>query len=228
MEEFYRNRCQYDRIVRSTHGVNCTGGCTWKIHVKDGIVGWETQQKDYPLLNGGIPPREPRGCPRGITYSWYLYSPLRIEPPTSAALSSTSTGRRGNTCRPGQGVAKHRGKQRSRNAYTSNRGMGGFRRASWDDVVELMAGHTSIPRRKYGPIGSSVSPPIPAMSMISYAAGSRFLQLFGGVCLSFYDWYCDLPTASRRSGASRPTSASRRLVQRQMIAYMGLCGSNSR
>ena len=22
-----------------------------------------------------------------------------------------------------------------------------------------------------------------------------FLQLFGGVCLSFYDWYCDLPTA---------------------------------
>src|SRR3546814_15058775 len=34
------------------------------------------------------------------------------------------------------------------------------------------------------------------MSMVSYAAGSRYLSLIGGVCLSFYDWYCDLPPAS--------------------------------
>ena len=40
-EEFYRNRWQHDKIVRSTHCVNCTGGCTWQIHVKDGIVTWE-------------------------------------------------------------------------------------------------------------------------------------------------------------------------------------------
>ena len=33
------------------------------------------------------------------------------------------------------------------------------------------------------------------MSMVSYAAGSRYLSLIGGVCMSFYDWYCDLPTA---------------------------------
>ena len=37
--------------------------------------------------------------------------------------------------------------------------------------------------------------PIPAMSFFSYAAGSRFLQLFGGVNMSFYDWYADLPTS---------------------------------
>jgi nitrate reductase alpha subunit len=42
-EEFYRNRWQHDKIVRSTHGVNCTGGCTWQIYVKDGIVTWEMQ-----------------------------------------------------------------------------------------------------------------------------------------------------------------------------------------
>ena len=50
--------------------------------------------------------------------------------------------------------------------------------------------------KKYGPdrvIGFS---PIPAMSMFSYAAGSRFLQLFGGVLLSFYDLYADFPPAS--------------------------------
>ena len=50
--------------------------------------------------------------------------------------------------------------------------------------------------KKYGPdriIGFS---PIPAMSMVSYAAGSRYLSLIGGVSMSFYDWYCDLPPAS--------------------------------
>jgi nitrate reductase alpha subunit len=50
--------------------------------------------------------------------------------------------------------------------------------------------------KKYGPdrvIGFS---PIPAMSMVSYAAGARYLSLLGGACLSFYDWYCDLPPAS--------------------------------
>ena len=34
------------------------------------------------------------------------------------------------------------------------------------------------------------------MSMASYASGTRFLSLIGGVILSFYDWYCDLPPAS--------------------------------
>jgi len=80
-EEFYRNRWQHDKVVRSTHGVNCTGGCTWNIHVKDGIVTWEMQGLDYPALEAGIPPYEPRGCQRGISYSWYLYSPLRVKYP---------------------------------------------------------------------------------------------------------------------------------------------------
>ena len=80
-EEFYRNRWQHDRVVRSTHGVNCTGGCTWNIHVKDGIVTWEMQGLDYPALEPGLPPYEPRGCQRGISYSWYLYSPLRVKHP---------------------------------------------------------------------------------------------------------------------------------------------------
>ena len=34
------------------------------------------------------------------------------------------------------------------------------------------------------------------MSMVSYAAGTRFLSLIGGISLSFYDWYADLPPAS--------------------------------
>ena len=80
-EEFYRNRWQHDKVVRSTHGVNCTGGCSWNIYVKEGIVTWEMQALDYPLLDRSLPPYEPRGCQRGISFSWYLYSPIRVKYP---------------------------------------------------------------------------------------------------------------------------------------------------
>ncbi|MFP4138620.1 MAG: hypothetical protein ACLFSR_09690, partial [Halomonas sp.] len=33
-EDGYRQRWQHDKVVRSTHGVNCTGSCSWKIYVK--------------------------------------------------------------------------------------------------------------------------------------------------------------------------------------------------
>ena len=49
---------------------------------------------------------------------------------------------------------------------------------------------------KYGPDRNVGFSPIPAMSMLSHAAGSRFMQLMGGPMLSFYDWYADLPPAS--------------------------------
>jgi nitrate reductase / nitrite oxidoreductase, alpha subunit len=69
-------------------------------------------------------------------------------------------------------------------------------RASWDEVTELIAAAHVHTIKRYGPdrvIGFS---PIPAMSMPSYAAGTRFLSLIGGVILSFYDWYADLPPSS--------------------------------
>ena len=76
------------------------------------------------------------------------------------------------------------------------RGLGGFARSSWDEVNEIVAAANVYTIKKHGPdrvIGFS---PIPAMSMVSYAAGSRYLSLIGGVCMSFYDWYCDLPPSS--------------------------------
>src|SRR5512139_3772589 len=84
----------------------------------------------------------------------------------------------------------------ARKSFHQARGKGGFRRSTWEEVLELIAASTVYTIKKYGPdriIGFS---PIPAMSMLSYAAGSRFMQLLGGVNLSFYDWYCDLPNAS--------------------------------
>ena len=57
---FYRDRWSHDKVVRSTHGVNCTGSCSWKVYVKDGIITWETQETDYPTVGPDRPDYEPR------------------------------------------------------------------------------------------------------------------------------------------------------------------------
>lgn len=80
-ENMYRNRWSFDKCVRSTHGVNCTGSCSWNIYVKNGLVAWENQVHDYPETSPDMPDFEPRGCPRGASFSWYLYSPHRIRYP---------------------------------------------------------------------------------------------------------------------------------------------------
>ncbi len=196
-EELYRNRWQYDKIVRSTHGVNCTGGCSWQVYVKDGIITWELQFTDYPILKTNIPPYEPRGCQRGISFSWYIYSPLRVKYPyirgALADLWQSAKTQHSDPVNAWASIVEDEGKRRR---FQQARGKGGFRRATWDDMLEIIAASTIYTVKKYGPdriIGFS---PIPAMSMLSYASGSRFLQLLGGVDLSFYDWYSDLPPAS--------------------------------
>ncbi len=197
-EDFYRNRWSYDKIVRSTHGVNCTGSCSWNIYVKNGIVTWEMQALDYPILDKEIPPYEPRGCQRGISYSWYIYSPLRVKyPHVRGAL--IDLWRKAKAKFPDDPVAAWDSvvsDPESRQKYQQARGKGGFRRCSWDEVNELMAAANIHTIKKHGPDRIVGFSPIPAMSMVSYASGARFLQLMGGVCLSFYDWYCDLPPAS--------------------------------
>ena len=64
-ERSYRGRWAHDKVVRSTHGVNCTGSCSWNVYVKDGLITWESQAVDYPSTGAEMPEYEPRGCPRG-------------------------------------------------------------------------------------------------------------------------------------------------------------------
>jgi nitrate reductase alpha subunit len=196
-EEFYRNRWQYDKKVRSTHGVNCTGGCSWEVFVKDGIVTWEYQATDYPLLEPGLPHYEPRGCQRGITFSSYIYSPLRIKYPYIRG-KLLDLWRKAKLIYPDPVTAWESivENEEDRRSYQKARGKGGLRRSTWEDVLEIIAASTIYTAKKYGPDRVIGFTPIPAMSMLSYASGTRFLQLFGGVALSFYDWYADLPSAS--------------------------------
>jgi nitrate reductase alpha subunit len=183
--------------VRSTHGVNCTGSCSWLVHVKDGIVAWETQAVDYPSNGTSMPEYEPRGCPRGASFSWYQYSPLRVKYPyvraELLAMFREERERAGDPVEAWASIVDDPGRARS---YKSRRGKGGFVRASWEEVLELIAAAHVHTIRRDGPDRIAGFSPIPAMSMVSYAAGTRFLSLIGAVCLSFYDWYADLPPAS--------------------------------
>ena len=222
-EEFYRNRWQHDKAVRSTHGVNCTGGCSWMVYVKDGIVTWEMQATDYPALEEGLPPYEPRGCQRGISFSWYIYSPIRVKYPyIRGVLMDFWREARKQHADPVAAWAAIVEDPNKRRSYQQARGKGGFRRASWEDVLEIMAASILYTVRKYGPdrvIGFS---PIPAMSMLSYAGGTRFLQLLGGVALSFYDWYSDLPPASPEIwGEQTDVCESADWYNSKFIAVMG-------
>ncbi len=222
-EEFYRNRWQHDKVVRSTHGVNCTGGCSWNIYVKEGIVTWEMQALDYPLLDRSLPPYEPRGCQRGISYSWYLYSPIRVKYPyvRGALLDLWREARKAHED-PVAAWASIQDDPEKRRRYQRARGKGGFRRAKLEEAEEIIAAANVHTIRKWGPDRINGFSPIPAMSQLSYAAGSRFLQLLGGVSLSFYDWYCDLPPASPEAwGEQTDVAESADWYHAKMIAVMG-------
>ncbi|WP_296761929.1 nitrate reductase subunit alpha [Sediminimonas sp.] len=195
-EDTYRNRWRHDKIVRSTHGVNCTGSCSWKIYVKSGIVTWETQQTDYPRTRPDLPNHEPRGCARGASYSWYLYSANRVKNPLVRGALMKVWRRMRKTMTPIEAWTALQDDPVLRASYVETRGKGGFVRASWDEATEITAAANAYTARTYGPDRVFGFSPIPAMSMVSYAAGSRYLSLLGGTCMSFYDWYCDLPPAS--------------------------------
>ncbi|MDE2094777.1 MAG: nitrate reductase subunit alpha, partial [Burkholderiales bacterium] len=195
-EDAYRNRWAHDKIVRSTHGVNCTGSCSWKIYVKGGIVTWETQQTDYPRTRWDMPNHEPRGCARGASYSWDLYSANRVKYPMVRGRLLRHWREARLAHGPVEAWASIVHDEAKRRDYQQVRGLGGFVRSSWDEVNEIVAAANVHTIKQHGPDRIVGFSPIPAMSMVSYAAGSRYLSLIGGVCMSFYDWYCDLPPAS--------------------------------
>lgn len=196
-ENVYRRRWQHDKIVRTTHGVNCTGSCSWQVHVKDGIITWETQQTDYPTTGPDMPEYEPRGCPRGATFSWYTYSPLRVRYPyirgALLKLWREALKEKKDPVQAWKSIVEDKEKTAK---YKEARGKGGLVRSSWDELNTLISAALIHTIQQYGPDRIFGFSPIPAMSMVSYAGGARFLNLIGAALLSFYDWYADLPPAS--------------------------------
>ncbi|MGZ4524307.1 MAG: molybdopterin-dependent oxidoreductase, partial [Mycobacteriaceae bacterium] len=196
-DTFYRDRWSHDKVVRSTHGVNCTGSCSWKVYVKDGIITWEAQQTDYPSIGPDRPEYEPRGCPRGAAFSWYTYSPTRVRYPyVRGMLLQMYREAKQRLGDPVDAWADVVSDPKRSAAYKAARGKGGLVRAAWDEMLEMIAAAHIHTIETEGPDRIAGFSPIPAMSMVSQAEGARFISLLGGTMLSFYDWYADLPVAS--------------------------------
>ncbi|MEV3951274.1 nitrate reductase subunit alpha [Streptomyces halstedii] len=196
-EVFYRDRWAHDKVVNSTHGVNCTGSCRWKVYVKDGVITWETQDTDYPSVGPDRPEYEPRGCPRGAAFAWYTYSPTRVRYPyVRGVLLEMYREARDRLGDPVLAWADVQADPERRRRYQQARGKGGLVRATWEESTEIVAAAHVHTIKQYGPDRVAGFSPIPAMSMVSHAAGSRFMSLIGAPMLSFYDWYADLPVAS--------------------------------
>jgi len=159
-EDFYRKIWTWDKVVRSTHSANCTGSCSWKVYVRNGVMVREEQAADYPRISKDLPDYNPRGCQKGGCFVEYVYSPQRLKYPL---------------------------------IRTGARGEGKWRRATWDEALTLIAEKLLDNVYNYGPDTNTFFSVIPAMSPVSFAGGARLAHHLGGVFLSFYDWYCDLP-----------------------------------
>ena len=193
-ENAYRARWQHDKVVRSTHGVNCTGSCSWKVYVKNGLITWETQQTDYPRTRPDLQPRASRLSQRRVLQLVCLFGPAR-EVPDDPGPPDRDVARGPQDHGPDRGLGMDQSGSGPRQALQGRARPGASCAPTGTRPPRSSPPPMPTPS-KFGPdrlIGFS---PIPAMSMVSYAAGARYLSLLGGACLSFYDWYCDLPPAS--------------------------------
>ena len=215
------------RSCARTHGVNCTGSCSWKVYVKDGIITWETQQTDYPSVGPDRPEYEPRGCPRGAAFSWYTYSPTRVRYPyvRGVLLADVPRGQGAARRRPGRWPGRTIVENPRRAPRPTSRPAA---RAGWSAPRGRRPSRssprpTSTRSRSTGPTGSPASrrsrrcrwsptPPVPGSSSL---IGGSMLSLLRLVRRPARRLAAGLRRPDRRPGVGR-------LVGRRLPDHVGL------
>lgn len=162
---FYRDRWSHDKVVRSTHGVNCT-----RFVPLEGL----RQRRDHHLGDPGdrlplgrarparvrtarlparrrlllvhlLPTRVRYPYVRGVPLEQYREARRRLGDPVLAWAEVTD--------------------DPERRRYQRARGKGGFVRAGWDEAVELVAAAHVHTIKRYGPDRIAGFSPIPAMAL---------------------------------------------------------------
>jgi len=77
-EDIVRNKWTWDKVVRGSRGLNCTGHCAFNIYVRNGIVWREEQQGEYGHQGKDTPDFGPRGCQKGLRQAKYMYGKQRV------------------------------------------------------------------------------------------------------------------------------------------------------
>ena len=209
-ETFYRDQWTFDYFGRVAHSVNCTGSCTWKVYVKNGIAFKEEQFADYPAINSTLPVYNPRGCQKGANHKEYVYGPQRTKYPLIRADYNDGDP-----------------------AFRGERGNGRWQRATWDEALNLIADKVldSIQTQwtdkngvihPFGPDAVQFYAAIPAKHHITIGGYFRLANLIGGAAMSFYDWYCDLPPGQPQTWAVQTDACeSADWVNSKLIMLMG-------
>lgn len=79
------------------------------------------------------------------------------------------------------------------------RGEGKWRRASWDEALEMIADKLVDTMKNHAPDCISVFTPVPAVGPVSFSAGHRFAHYIGAHTHTFFDWYGDHPTGQTQT-----------------------------
>ena len=79
------------------------------------------------------------------------------------------------------------------------RGEGKWRRATWDEALDMIADKCVDTIKNHAPDCISVFSPVPAVSPVSFSAGHRFAHYIGAHAHTFYDWYSDHPTGQTQT-----------------------------
>ncbi|MCP6003170.1 molybdopterin-dependent oxidoreductase, partial [Klebsiella pneumoniae] len=103
------------------------------------------------------------GCPRGASYSWYLYSANRLKYPLARkrliALWREALAQYPDPVQAWDSIMQDPAKT---NSYKAARGKGGFVRSSWKELNQLIAAANVWTIKHYGPDRVAGFSPIPA------------------------------------------------------------------
>ncbi len=201
-EDLYREQWTFDYFGRIAHSVNCTGSCTWKTYVKNGIAFKEEQFADYPEINEVLPVYNPRGCQKGANHKEYVYGPQRTKYPLI---------RKPGTAR-GEGKWERATWDEALKLIAEK----------IVDVIDTPHRDKHGRRHRYSPDEVNFYSAIPAKHHITVAGGFRLANLMGSVACSFYDWYCDLPPGQPQTWAVQTDACeSADWVNSKLIMLMG-------
>lgn len=105
---------------------------------------------------------------------------------------------------------------------TGERGEGRWRRASWDEALQLIADKIVTAAVRDGPDATSVFCPGPAVAPVAFAAGHRFAHLVGAHAHTFFDWYGDHPPGQTQTlGVQCDTAETADWYNARLLIFWG-------
>ncbi len=84
----YRSRWKWDKVVNSSHAVDCyptVGSCPYWVFMKDGQIVFEEQAGNLPAVEAGVPDFNPLGCQKGSCWHQFLTAKERVLYPLKRA-----------------------------------------------------------------------------------------------------------------------------------------------